>query len=112
MTQQDPFVVMGATFVAMLAISLIAYLIFPKDARVPMQWGLTGQPTWTAPKAAAVLFVPVLTLAAMSLAIIPLFADSEHQRLVSALPSIAMLFLLIHILHLCLAQWHFNASNR
>jgi hypothetical protein len=111
MLQLEPWTLVGYFFAAMLAMSGIAYLIFPKGGRVPMQWGLTGRPTWYAPKGGAVLFVPIISLAVMSLAFIPLFSDSDRQKVAAALPGIALMFLVIHLLHLCLAQWHFNAKK-
>ena len=46
----------------------IAYMLFPEGARVPMQWGLDGKPTWTAPKLIGVLFLPILSLLVLSFA--------------------------------------------
>jgi hypothetical protein len=96
----------GATFAAMLAISGIAWMIFPKGARVPMQWGLDGKPTWTAPKPIGVLFSPILSLLVLSFA-----SASDPQKVTSILPMIAGAFLVAHVLHLALAQWHFNANK-
>jgi hypothetical protein len=96
----------GATFAAMLAISGIAYMIFPAGARVPMQWGLDGKPTWAAPKLIGVLFSPILSLLVLSFA-----SANDPQKVTSVLPMIAGAFLVFHVLHLVLAQWHFNANK-
>lgn len=99
----------GATFAAMLAISGIAYLLFPAGARVPMQWGLDGKPTWTAPKLIGVLFSPILSLLVLSGAT---FASASNlQKVAAILPIISGVFLVVHVLHLALAQWHFNANK-
>lgn len=99
----------AATMVAMLAISAIAFLILPAGARVPMQWDLRGQPTWKAPKLVAVLFSPALALLVLSLA--GLASAGNPQKAEAVLPLIAGAFLIFHVLHLVLAQWHFNANK-
>jgi hypothetical protein len=99
----------SATVVAMLAISGIALLLFPKGARVPMQWDLRGQPTWSAPKIIGVLFSPMLALCVLSFAAYS--SASDPQKVTSVLPLIAGVFLVAHVLHLALAQWHFNANK-
>lgn len=99
----------GATVAAMLAISGIAYLLFPKGARVPMQWDLAGKPTWTAPKLIGVLFSPILSLLALSFA--TYVSAGDLQKVAPVLPMISGLFLVVHVIHLVLAQWHFNANK-
>ena len=39
-----------------------AWKRIPKGVAVPMQWGFDGKPTWRAPKALGLLFVPVLSI--------------------------------------------------
>lgn len=98
-----------AAFAAMLAISGVAYLLLPRGARVPMQWDLAGKPTWTAPKLIAVLFSPILSLFVL---LGTSFASASNPQKVEAiLVLIAGVFLVVHVLHLALAQWHFNANK-
>ncbi|MDR6626775.1 hypothetical protein [Caulobacter segnis] len=37
----------------------------PKGVAVPMQWGFDGKPTWRAPKALGLLFIPVVSIAVL-----------------------------------------------
>jgi hypothetical protein len=99
----------SATFAAMLAISGVGYLLLPKDARVPMQWDLAGKPTWKAPKLIAVLFSPILSLFVLSA--FSFASASNPQKVEAILPLVAGAFLVVHVLHLALAQWHFNANK-
>ncbi len=46
----------------MLIISVIAYIKAPKEADLPMQWGLNGQVNWTMKPKYGVLIVPLLAL--------------------------------------------------
>ena len=99
----------AATLVAMLAISAIGYMILPRGAQVPMQWDSRGQPTWKAPKLVAVLFSPVIAL--LVLTTVSLASASNPEAAGSIVPLISAVFLVVHVLHLALAQWHFNANK-
>ncbi|PSO09712.1 MULTISPECIES: hypothetical protein [unclassified Sphingobium] len=49
-----------------LVICLLAYRAdarFQNEARLPMQWGFTGQVNWSAPRRLALAFMPVLAFA-------------------------------------------------
>jgi len=50
-----------ATLILIAAISLAANRRFRTLTRLPMQWGLTGQVTWTAPRRLALAFVPAIS---------------------------------------------------
>jgi len=65
-----------------------------------MQWDLRGKPTWTAPVWFAVSFVPVLALV-----ILAVFAIATNGAL---LPLLAIIFVVLHALHLSLAAWYFG----
>ncbi len=39
-----------------------AWKRIPKGARIPMQWGLDGKPTWRASKALGLLAIPALAI--------------------------------------------------
>ncbi len=39
-----------------------AWKRIPKDVAVPMQWGFDGKPTWRAPKAVALLAIPIVAI--------------------------------------------------
>lgn len=49
-----------AALIFMIWTSLRAGRRLPDHARIPMQWGLDGKPTWTAPRAVGLWFTPVL----------------------------------------------------
>lgn len=40
-----------------------AWKRIPPGVTLPMQWGLNGKPTWRAPKALGLLFIPVIATA-------------------------------------------------
>jgi uncharacterized membrane protein len=40
----------------------MAWKRIPKDARIPMQWGADGKPTWRTSKTVGLLAVPVLAI--------------------------------------------------
>ena len=107
-------VVVGSIAVAVLVLlSIIAASSFPKGARVPMQWGITGQPTWYAPVWVAVSFTP--TIAAIALALIlwlPSVSEKAARDFDRAFPAVIGVFLFVHVLHLACAFWHFAARGR
>lgn len=107
MTSLDHIAILAATFAAMLILSAVAAFAAPRGARLPMQWGVNGKPTWTAATPIAVLFTP--TVAAIVLAPLVVFGDSPAMRTV--LPAIAMLFLVIHAAHLYFALRHVAARG-
>ena len=83
-----------AVIAAMVAASFIANRRLPPAERLPMQWGISGRPTWSAPRLAALGFTPVLTL--VTLAVIYLAAGGQ-------LPGgtvVIIAFLAAHLLHL------------
>ncbi len=53
---------------SIIALSVMVWLSrragrrFPADARIPMQWGLDGKPTWTAPRGIGLWFAPILAV--------------------------------------------------
>lgn len=54
------------SMVFIVIICILAYRAnarFRSAARLPMQWGLTGKVTWSAPRPIALAFMPVLAVA-------------------------------------------------
>lgn len=54
------------SMIFIVIICMLAYRAntrFRSAARLPMQWGLTGKVTWSAPRAIALAFMPVLAVA-------------------------------------------------
>jgi len=42
--------------------SLTAWKRVPADAKIPMQWGTDGKPSWRATKPVGLLFVPIVSI--------------------------------------------------
>lgn len=109
MPVQGHFELIGATMGVLLALSGIGFSVFPSNARIPMQWGMDGKPTWYAPKVVGLLFTPVLALGVMSL-------TAQGMRMAPIpnhiLVTIAASFLCLHVLHLCMAWRHFRSARR
>jgi hypothetical protein len=95
----------AAALCAMLVLSIAAAALLPRAARVPMQWGPGGKPTWTAPTWAAVMFTPFV---AMLVFVLMLFSVGDDRAMWVLLPSLAMLFLVFHAGHLFFAIRHFT----
>lgn len=65
----------GFTISVLLAV--IANRRFREFKRLPMQWGVSGQVNWTAPRALALAFVPVLYLLLSGVLILAARSDPE-----------------------------------
>lgn len=109
----ENIVAAAAAVVVLALMSVVAARSFPKGARVPMQWGITGAPTWYAPVWFAVSFTPVLASLAFAAAVL-LTSVSEKARhdIGHALPMMMGVFLFVHVVHLACAYWHFAARRR
>lgn len=53
--------------VTTIVLASLANKRFRSESRLPMQWGLNGQVTWTAPRAVALAFIPVLATGMMGI---------------------------------------------
>lgn len=102
--------VLAAAFVAVLAaMSLQAAKRLPRSARLPMQWGFDGRPTWRAPRDLALAFTP--TLAAITLfptALAPLLGEAGQGlgSYFGVLGFMGAAWVAAHALHLRLvARW-------
>ena len=105
--------VVGAVLAVLVLMSVIAARSFPKGARVPMQWGLTGQPTWYAPVWGAVSFTPILATIVLAFIVwLPSISEKATRDFDRAFPAVVAVFLFIHVLHLACAFWHFAARKR
>jgi len=59
--------IVSITFI--LVMCVLAYhadMQFRSEARLPMQWGFTGEVNWSAPRRVALAFIPVLAVALLS----------------------------------------------
>ena len=80
--------------------------VAPDVAKLPMQWSLTGKVNWTAPRAIAFAFIPVL--AAVVLAAI-LLSDRARNTDIALMSGV---FLACQLLHITLTQRWFTTSRR
>ncbi|WP_148213357.1 hypothetical protein [Rhodospirillum centenum] len=87
----------------------MSLLSFRADRRLdpaellPMQWGLDGQPTWSAPRRVALFFTP--TLAALILTSLLWITGAVGDSVLGAVPLLAIVcfaFVAAHLLHLSL----------
>ena len=88
----------AVALLAMLVLSLAAALLLPIRGRVPIQWGLRGRPTWTAPVWFSVIFIPGLALIITGFT----FAFSPNKARFVA-DNVLPLLLIIHAVYLLLA---------
>jgi hypothetical protein len=110
---EERFLILGAAFAVLVLMSAIAARSFPKGAMVPMQWGLTGKPTWYAPLWFAVSFTPALAAIILALTtLLPLVSQKAQADFPRAFPAIIGVFLFVHVVHLSCAYWHFAARKR
>lgn len=105
MTELENVWLAAAALGALLVLSIAAALLLPRAARVPMQWGPGGEPTWTAPTWAAVVFTPLVAMCVFALILFLTRGDRATQAL---LPLLATLFFVIHAGHLFFAIRHFG----
>lgn len=104
---------LAATLVAaVVAVALLAAMsvradrVFRAERRLPMQWGLDGRATWSAPRKVALAFTPVLAAACLA-AIVALTAfkaprPGQEDLVVPVTILTAMIFVGVHALHLWL----------
>lgn len=100
-----PFV-SSITVLVLAAMSLAFARRVPPGMKLPMQWGLKGLPTWSAPREIALSITPLLaavTLTPFTLA--SLWVDPEERltfRIVLAL--VCLVYIAVHGLHLSLVR--------
>lgn len=85
---------------AIIMSSVVAGRKLPTAARLPMQWGLNGKPTWSAPRTAALTFTPVLAIIVTGF----VFCVAGTATYIAAIVVIA--FFAAHLLHLWLVYRH------
>ena len=80
--------------------------VAPGMAKLPMQWSLKGTVNWTAPRAIAFAFVPVLAAVVMAATLLTGAVQTSDIALMSGV------FLSCQLLHITLTQRWFIASRR
>jgi hypothetical protein len=82
--------------------------VFRNEQRLPMQWWLNGQVTWSAPRALALAFVPILAVSVLTmyvyfaLSIVP--RSGQKNLMLPTLIFIGVMFVAIQLLHLWLIR--------
>ena len=96
----------------MLTISAIAFIKAPTNARLPMQWGVDDQVSWSLPIKWAVLFMPIFTalIIAFVLFMIKGEAIPESGEVFTAL-IVCVPPILIHFGHMFFAVRQLNKSR-
>lgn len=81
---------------------------FHNETRLPMQWWLTGQVTWSAPRPIALAFIP--TLAAFTFSAVAIISQTigprpgqEHSEL-RAIIALGVVFVAIQLVHFWLIE--------
>ena len=107
-----------AGLILMTLISATAAAKIDPGAQVPMQFGLNGQPTWSAPRRLALLFAPALA-AGFGLLLTFLAHRLPNEQLTKEAVSLgtsrvfmAFTFVLAHMVHLAFALKWLNKDKR
>jgi hypothetical protein len=100
--------VVAPTICLLVAMSILGNRRFGDQDRLPMQWSLDGSVNWTAPRAVALAFTPLLATVVLVVTIaLPAFLQprrGEGLLMLPALVLIALVFIGAHALHLWLIR--------
>ncbi|KAB2659041.1 hypothetical protein F9K94_02285 [Brucella tritici] len=97
----------GFTISVLLAV--IANHRFKELERLPMQWGLSGQVNWTAPRIPALAFIPLLYVLLASVLISAAHHDPEKYT-IQSVGTVFIVVIAAQILHLWMIDRY--RSNR
>ena len=103
---------MGVLIVAVILSLILCALAYRADARfriedrLPMQWWLTGEVTWSAPRRLALAFIPALAIAALSIFAFMSFTikprAGQEALVLPSLIGLGFTFIAIQLAHLWL----------
>lgn len=84
--------------------------------RLPMQWGITGKVTWSAPRALALAFIPAVAVCVMTIYVV-LAANlrprsGQENSVISTLVGIGLMFIAVQLLHLWLIKTFSRGNGR
>lgn len=102
------------TLLVLVAISLAALSKLPPDARLPMQWGVGGKPTWFASRSVALGLTPALACLVFAVMLAPSFYSGDavlEPSLSASLAFVAGVFVVVHIAHIWLAIRHVDRCS-
>ncbi|MEQ1865375.1 MAG: hypothetical protein ABL996_12105 [Micropepsaceae bacterium] len=108
------FVVPLSTLLVLVVISLAALSKLPADARLPMQWGVRGKPTWFASRGVALGFTPALACTVFAIMLTPGVVDGEailKPALSASLNFVAGVFVVVHLVHIWFAIRHVKRQS-
>lgn len=90
----------------LVAISIRANRTLSDSAKLPMQWGIDGRPTWYAPRKTALAFTPSLYLiSALAIAfLIPVKWEPDVPAMLCVMVFIAAAFVAAHLFHIWLIR--------
>lgn len=86
----------------LVLLSVSADVRFRDRARLPMQWRLSGEVSWSAPRRLALAFIPLLAALVLLVAVVLLrrAGPETAQGGAWAVAFIAAAFVAVHLLHL------------
>jgi hypothetical protein len=100
----------------LVAMSVRADKRFRNEARLPMQWSLTGDENWTAPRQVALAFTPAIAAILLVATTILVMVSGEPRMGQKGLgPPVVLLvglaFVGVHALHLWLIGQHLRKGS-
>ncbi len=100
---------MGMLIVAVIfSLTLCAFAYqanarFSSEDRLPMQWWLTGEITWSAPRWLALTFIPALAIGVLSIFVIMSFTlaprSGQETLVLPSLIGLGVIFIAIQVVH-------------
>lgn len=100
----------------MVGLSVRANSRFRAEARLPMQWSISGSVNWTAPRIVALSFTPVLTIGILIFFVIASKTmqprPGQEGDVVPALLAMGTCFVAAHLFHLWLIGRTLRSSGR
>ena len=110
------FAIAGFFILILCRLALRANARFRREERLPMQWWLNGDVTWSAPRPLALAFIPalgtcvLLIFAAASLHVPPR-AGQEHL-VIPAFLGLGAMFVAVQLLHIWLIRVTLRRNGR
>jgi hypothetical protein len=111
-----PIVIFGFFGLILSGLALQANTRLRSEVRLPMQWWLDGEVTWSAPRHIALAFIPALALVTFASLIFISFSiqprPGQEGMVLPAFGGIGILFVAVQLLHLWLIHktLHRNGS--
>jgi S-formylglutathione hydrolase FrmB len=111
--------VSGIAILFLLIVSALAFRAnkrFAMERRLPMQWWLTGEVTWSAPRWVALSFIPILTAIMLAIFVVMSFThqprSGQEHLVVPSFIALGATFVSIQLLHFWLIEKTLRRNNR